>query len=153
MITRDPALSAGLRFSDLCLALWRNLKNKKNIYGNEILVAEFKKICNFIEIYTKMKPKQYKEELYSQVRKRLDSNASIEVVTQEIASYIASQLIQEREVVFFARGIESGSYWQDVKAEIEKDKQNSNKPVISQLQYNLNRDEMADDHYELGGEG
>ena len=100
-----------------------------------------------------MKPKQYKEELYSQVRKRLDSNASIEVVTQEIASYIASQLIQEREVVFFARGIESGSYWQDVKAEIEKDKQNSNKPVISQLQYNLNRDEMADDHYELGGEG
>ena len=100
-----------------------------------------------------MKPKQYKEELYSQVRKRLDSNASIEEVTQEIASYITSQLIQEREVVFFARGIESGSYWQDVKAEIEKDKQNSNKPAISQLEYNLNRDKMADDHYELGGEG
>lgn len=100
-----------------------------------------------------MKPKQYKEELYSQVRKRLALTASIEEVTQEIASYIASQLIQEREVVFFARGIESGSYWQDVKAEIQKDIEYSNKPAISQLEYNLNRDKMADDHYELGGEG
>ena len=31
--------------------------------------------------------------------------------------------------------------------------QNLNKPIISQLEYNLNRDRMADDHYELGGEG
>ena len=68
-----------------------------------------------------MKPKQYKEELYSQVRKRLASSASMEAITQDIASYIASQLIQEREVVFFARGIESGSYFQEVKAEIQKD--------------------------------
>jgi hypothetical protein len=32
VITRDTAVYAGLRFSDLCLALWRNFKNKKDIY-------------------------------------------------------------------------------------------------------------------------
>jgi hypothetical protein len=32
-------------------------------------------------------------------------------------------------------------------------KRNVNKEPISQKQYNLNRDKMANDHYELGGEG
>lgn len=100
-----------------------------------------------------MKPKQYKEELYNQVRRRLASTASMELITQDIASYITSQLIQEREVVFFARGIESGSYWQDVKAEIERDMEYTSKPPISQLDYMLERDQMAKEFLELGGLG
>ena len=99
---------------------------------------------------------EQKEEIYNQVYNKMAWNPEpkiMEAATQNIALYIVSQLVQEREVVFYGRGIESGSYWQEVKAEIQKDMQNLNKPIISQLQYNLNRDRMADDHYELGGEG
>ena len=99
---------------------------------------------------------EQKEEIYNQVYNKMAWNPEpkiMEAATQNVALYIVSQLVQEREVVFYGRGIESGSYWQEVKAEIQKDMQNLNKPIISQLQYNLNRDRMADDHYELGGEG
>ena len=99
---------------------------------------------------------EQKEEIYNQVYNKMAWNPEpkiMEAATQNIALYIVSQLVQEREVVFYGRGIESGSYWQEVKAEIQKDMQNLNEPIISQLQYNLNRDRMADDHYELGGEG
>ena len=99
---------------------------------------------------------EQKEEIYNQVYNKMAWNPEpkiMEAATQNITLYIVSQLVQEREVVFYGRGIESGSYWQEVKAEIQKDMQNLNKPIISQLQYNLNRDRMADDHYELGGEG
>ena len=99
---------------------------------------------------------EQKEEIYNRVYEMMVSTSDPtikEKATQEIAFYMVSQLIQEREVIFYGRGIESGSYWQEVKAEIQKDMQNLNKPIISQLQYNLNRDRMADDHYELGGEG
>ena len=99
---------------------------------------------------------EQKEEIYNRVYEMMVSTSDPtikEKATQEIAFYMVSQLIQEREVIFYGRGIESGSYWQEVKAEIQKDMQNLNKPIISQLEYNLNRDRMADDHYELGGEG
>ena len=99
---------------------------------------------------------EQKEEIYNQVYNKMAWNPEpkiMEAATQNVALYIVSQLVQEREVVFYGRGIESGSYWQEVKAEIQKDMQNLSKPIISQLQYNLNRDRMADDHYELGGEG
>ena len=99
---------------------------------------------------------EQKEEIYNQVYNKMAWNPEpkiMEAATQNVALYIVSQLVQEREVVFYGRGIESGSYWQEVKAEIQKDMQNLNKPIISQLEYNLNRDRMADDHYELGGEG
>ena len=99
---------------------------------------------------------EQKEEIYNQVYNKMAWNPEpkiMEAATQNVALYIVSQLVQEREVIFYSRGIESGSYWQEVKAEIQKDMQNLNKPIISQLQYNLNRDRMADDHYELGGEG
>ncbi len=99
---------------------------------------------------------EQKEEIYNRVYEMMVSTSDLtikEKAIQEIAFYMVSQLIQEREVIFYSRGIESGSYWQEVKAEIQKDILNLSKPTISQLEYNLNRDRMADDHYELGGEG
>ena len=67
---------------------------------------------------------EQKEEIYNQVYNKMAWNSEpkiMEAATQNIALYIVSQLIQEREVVFYGRGIESGSYWQEVKAEIQKD--------------------------------
>lgn len=67
---------------------------------------------------------EQKEEIYNQVYNKMAWNPEpkiMEKATQNIAFYIVSQLIQEREVIFYSRGIESGSYWQEVKAEIQKD--------------------------------
>ena len=67
---------------------------------------------------------EQKEEIYNQVYNKMAWNSEPEIMeraTQNIALYIVSQLVQEREVMFYGRGIESGSYWQDVKAEIQKD--------------------------------
>lgn len=67
---------------------------------------------------------EQKEEIYNQVYNKMAWNPEpkiMEKATQNIAFYIVSQLVQEREVIFYSRGIESGSYWQEVKAEIQKD--------------------------------
>ena len=67
---------------------------------------------------------EQKEEIYNQVYNKMAWNPEpkiMEAATQNVALYIVSQLVQEREVVFYGRGIESGSYWQEVKAEIQKD--------------------------------
>ena len=67
---------------------------------------------------------EQKEEIYNRVYEMMVSTSDPTVkekATQEIAFYMVSQLIQEREVVFYGRGIESGSYWQEVKVEIQKD--------------------------------
>jgi hypothetical protein len=136
VITCDTALCAGLRGLDLSYRLPTNFRNQKDIY--------------------QMTTTEQKEEIYNRVYEMMVSTSDLtikEKAIQEIAFYMVSQLIQEREVIFYSRGIESGSYWQEVKAEIQKDILNLSKPTISQLEYNLNRDRMADDHYELGGEG
>ena len=67
---------------------------------------------------------EQKEEIYNQVYNKMAWNPEPEIMeraTQNIALYIVSQLVQEREVMFYGRGIESGSYWQEVKTEIQKD--------------------------------
>jgi hypothetical protein len=71
-----------------------------------------------------MTPKEQKEEMYDRLCERMMGIPEFKgdkAVIQETALYITSQLIQEREVMFYGRGIESGSYWQEVKAEIQKD--------------------------------
>ena len=71
-----------------------------------------------------MTPKEQKEEIYNRLYDRMMGIPEFKgdkAVIQETALYMTSQLIQEREVMFYGRGIDSGSYWQEVKAEIQKD--------------------------------
>lgn len=71
-----------------------------------------------------MTPIEQKEEMYNRLCERMMGIPEFkgdEGVIQEIALYLTSQLVQEREVMFYGRGIDSGSYWQEVKAEIQKD--------------------------------
>jgi hypothetical protein len=104
VITCDTALCAGLRGLDLSYRLPTKFRNQKDIY--------------------QMTTTEQKEEIYNRVYEMMVSTSDPTVkekATQEIAFYMVSQLIQEREVIFYGRGIESGSYWQEVKAEIQKD--------------------------------
>ncbi len=71
-----------------------------------------------------MTPKEKAAELYQKyfsmitIKSPIDKNASIPYV-KKCVLIVINEIILEREVIFAARDIPTGTFWHEVKAEIE----------------------------------